>query len=796
MANGENITTRFKVDISDLKAGISEANKQIKLANAEFKAATAGMDDWAKSADGIKAKLDQLDKVLQAQKDKLAAYKGELERNEKAYQENGKRADELKKQMQDLADKGVSKSSKEYQAFEKELAAVESEQAKNKKAVEDLNVTILNQEAAVKSTEKEIKNYNNTLSDIEAGEKDVASESKGASKGIKDVGDESEKADKKSGGLAKTLATGLKKGLVAVGTAAAGAVAGLTAATVSTATLADDLLTTSQITGVSTDTLQELAYAADLVDVSVDTITGTMKKNIKSMQSAQKGTGAAADAYKRLGIEVTNSDGTLKDSEEVYWAAIDALGQMEEGTERDALAMDLFGKSAQDLNPLINTGSENMAKLAEEAHAAGAVMSGDTLDSFGEFKNSLDRLKSGAGAAKNSMGKILLPALSNLADEGVALLGEFTTGLNNANGDWGKIGETIGATVGSISQRILEKLPALIETGVGLIVQLATSIAQSIPTVIPTIVSAIIATAPKLVSGVMEILTSITQSLPEIVPMIAKSLPQIISSIVVALVSNLPALLEGAIELFMALVQAIPIVVVELIKQLPTIVSAIIDGFAELPSIFSGIWSTLTQGASAAWEGIKGVFGTVAEWFGSIFGSAWQAVKDVFSTGGQIFQGIVGSISSVFTSIVNGIISGINWVVAIPFNAINSVLDGIRNVEILGWYPFSWIGRIFVPQIPYLAKGGILKKGQMGFLEGDGAEAVVPLDKNKLWISAVAQDMLKELKLAAGVNSSSVATTNNANFTQIINSPKELSRIEIYRNTKNLLDMAAMARSL
>ena len=68
MPQDENITTKFKVDISDLKAGISQANQQIKLANAQFKAASAGMDDWQKSSEGIKAKLSQLDSVLAAQK--------------------------------------------------------------------------------------------------------------------------------------------------------------------------------------------------------------------------------------------------------------------------------------------------------------------------------------------------------------------------------------------------------------------------------------------------------------------------------------------------------------------------------------------------------------------------------------------------------------------------------------------------------------------------------------------------------------------------------------------------------
>ena len=128
MANGEEITTKFKVDVSDLKSGISEANQQIKLANAEFKAATAGMDDWSKSADGIQAKLKQLDSVLAAQKSKLEAYNEQLSRQQKAYDENGKRAAELRSKLEELASNGVSKTSEEYKKYENALAACESEQ--------------------------------------------------------------------------------------------------------------------------------------------------------------------------------------------------------------------------------------------------------------------------------------------------------------------------------------------------------------------------------------------------------------------------------------------------------------------------------------------------------------------------------------------------------------------------------------------------------------------------------------------------------------------------------------------
>lgn len=161
-------TTKFKVDISELKSGIQEANKNIKLANAEFKAASAGLDNWAKSSDGVSAKLKQLSTVLDAQKTKLKNYESQYEALENAYDENGKRAEELKQSLQDLANQGVSKTSDEYKTLEKSLAEVEKEQASNRKAADNMKVTILNQKAAVSSTEKEIRNYENSLADIES----------------------------------------------------------------------------------------------------------------------------------------------------------------------------------------------------------------------------------------------------------------------------------------------------------------------------------------------------------------------------------------------------------------------------------------------------------------------------------------------------------------------------------------------------------------------------------------------------------------------------------------------------
>lgn len=147
--------------------------------------------------------------------------------------------------------------------------------------------------------------------------------------------------------------------------------------------------------------------------------------------------------------------------------------------------------------------------------------------------------------------------------------------------------------------------------------------------------------------------------------------------------------------------------------------------------------SNISEFFSNIWKGITEAFSNVTNWFKNTFSKAWQAVKNVFSTGGKIFEGIKDGISSVFKRVVNSLIDGINNVIAVPFNAINSALETIKNLEIAGWKPFEWITSVAVPQIPKLAKGGIVKAPTLA-LVGDNAgastgnpEVVAPLNKLK-----------------------------------------------------------------
>lgn len=165
-------------------------------------------------------------------------------------------------------------------------------------------------------------------------------------------------------------------------------------------------------------------------------------------------------------------------------------------------------------------------------------------------------------------------------------------------------------------------------------------------------------------------------------------------------------------------------------------------------NVFTGAWNGIKNAFSnvknffvEVWNGIKSVFTNVGTWFTDIFKRAWEGIKNVFAPVGTTFQNIGDSILNGLKSVVNSLIWGINQIISLPFNKLNDALRGIKGIDILGAKPFDWINEIAVPQIPYLAKGGVLKKGQMAFLEGQGDEAVIPLSQNAEWIDKVAEKL-------------------------------------------------------
>ena len=255
----------------------------------------------------------------------------------------------------------------------------------------------------------------------------------------------------------------LAGGFAAVATAIVKAEKALISMTKEAASNADDLLTLASVTGMTTDSVQELNYMADLTDVSMDRIKDSLKETTNKMQEAAAGTGDAYDAYQRLGVEITNADGSLRSAQDVFYDTIDALGEIKNQTERDALAMDLMSESAQELNPLIDLGGEKMRAYAQEAHDMGYVRDNDALKSLQGVDDAYSRLQNTQEGVKNQLAAEFAPYLEEFYGDvtsGIKYIGDVLqqSGLVDS---FGMLLETAGEIINPMDTLSNDKVPAL-----------------------------------------------------------------------------------------------------------------------------------------------------------------------------------------------------------------------------------------------------------------------------------------------------------------------------------------------
>ena len=270
--------------------------------------------------------------------------------------------------------------------------------------------------------------------------------------------------------------------------AAAAVTAAIGAVTVKSAKWADQLNTMSKKYSIGTNELQKYSAAAELVDTDVETIAKSHVKLEKTMLTASKGTGTAADAFKALGVEVTNADGSLRDGDTVWQETIAALGKMENETERDAYAMALMGRSASELNPLIEDGGETYQKFAETlAKYDLDFVDQDMLDRANDFNDSLDTMKAIGMVAFQQLGTQLAAYLAPAMEKVVDVVGRLANWFSQLSPRTQTIIAGIAAVVAVVA-------PLLI--GLGKVSFAISSIISLIATVGPAIVGIIATLGP------------------------------------------------------------------------------------------------------------------------------------------------------------------------------------------------------------------------------------------------------------------------------------------------------------
>ncbi len=394
---------------AQFKADLQQITQKSKELAAEMKAAASGANDeaqkqkiLAQQIENARNKIDALNKKYDAQKRALEESNAELEQAKQVY---GEDSDEVQK----------------------------------------LTLAVTKQETALSKTKTEINKATAELNKFESQADETADETEDLAQAEGKAGDG---ADKLKGGfsvlkgaLADLAADGIRK-----------CVDGLKELMTAGPEFADNILTLAQKTGLATDTLQEFEYMSGLIDVDVSTIAGSMKKLTKSMDSARGGTGATADAFATLGISVTDANGNLRDNEDVFYDTIDALGKVQNETERDALAMQIFGKSATDLNPLIEAGSDAMKGFAAEARDMGYVLDESSLDALGRVQDEFDRFQKQMEGVKNQIASGVAPAI----ERGMKKLSEVIKKI-----DWKKVGDQMGKAF----NKLIDALDWIVEHG-------------------------------------------------------------------------------------------------------------------------------------------------------------------------------------------------------------------------------------------------------------------------------------------------------------------------------------------
>lgn len=376
-------------------SSIKKINQETKELKSEMELLTSSFDKNTTAEEKAAAKSEVLSRQIDVQQQKvdLLTRKYDSEQEELA---------RLKAEME--------KATQEYGANSKEAAKAETEYNKFASATSKTKTELNNAQASLNKMKTELEQTQNPTKEEAEAVGDVDENLKNAGKSGVDFGTILK---------ANVASAAIVSGVRALAKAVKDVASGIASSIGDTLQWADDLNTLSIKTGLSTDKLQEFEYMADLIDTDVETIAGSMTKLIRSMNQAADGTGSAAEAYAALGITLTDSNGELRAAEEVFGEVIDALGAMENETQRDAYAMEIFGKSARELNPLIEAGSDTLADYAREAHEVGYVLDNDTIAPLTAAKDAMDRMKKAAESAKRQLIAALGPRLASALEKAV-----------------------------------------------------------------------------------------------------------------------------------------------------------------------------------------------------------------------------------------------------------------------------------------------------------------------------------------------------------------------------------------
>lgn len=594
----------------EFRKELKQINEGIKTLGSEMKVVTSEFTNQEKSVESLTKENDVLNRTINSLNDKLDLQKKMLEESAKAYGE----ADERTMKWQQAVNKTQA-----------ELNTATAKVKENEKAMDDLG--------------KEVDDTTESFDD--------------GAKGATTFGEV----------LKANLASqAIISGVKALGSAIKGAVEGLAGMVTDAAGAADEILTLSTQTGLSTDQIQKFQYASELIDVPLETLTGSLSKLTKQMASAQGGTGDAADTFAELGVAVTNADGSLRDNEDVFKDTIAALGKIDNETERDAKAMKIFGKSAQDLNPLILGGADALQQYGEEAEKAGLILSEGELSDLGSVQDNMDRLTQSIDMAKTKLVSSFAEPVSEALNVAVSSVQRLSQAF--AEGGWEGLAQEMGSVVTEAVQYMTEHLdeitgfattlvstlvkgistalPSIGQAAADIVVALVEMLAECLPQLATSAVDMVMTLVENLLSpeslqaivgAALDLVVNLATGLVDAIPKIVERLPEIITGIIEGLLAPemIAKIIQAGIDLIVNLVGNIPEIVSGLVNAIPEILSGLVNGFLSEENL-QKLYNLGLDMMNKIWEGMKSVARRVAEWVTDVINgdNAPQSVKDFY----------------------------------------------------------------------------------------------------------------------------------------------------------------------
>lgn len=607
----------------------------IKGITIEFRGETTKLDKALKDIDkdtrSIDKELKQVNNDLKFNPSNVELWKQKQQLLSDKVKETSQRLDILKDAQKQLDASGVEKNSEEYRQLQREII----------------------------ETESKLKTFKGQL---------------------KQVG------DVKLTALSKQLDTISQKthGLSMAGGAIAG---GLLANTVNTARQVDDIATLAQQYGVTTDEIQKFNYAQELVDVDTQTMLGSMQKMTKQM-------GANNSAFSTLGVSITDANGEMRDSTAVWYDVLSALGNVENETQRDILAQELFGRSAAELAGIIDDGGASLKAYGQEAEDAGLIMSSDDVDAANKFNDALDKLKGTISGNLLKAGAQLAESLLPVFEKISSAVGTVLTWFGNLDGKTQMIILSIAGAIAAISPvaGVLGKITKAI------------SIAKTAMTAIMPFIAGIslpvlgIVAAIAAVIAILVVLWKKSETFRNIVTAIWEG----IKTVIMAVVDNIRTKWE-AFKTFLA-------VTIEVIKAIIESLKQKWESFKEKVAMVVDAVKQRLEDIKQKWEDFK-----------QKISDGIQTIKDKFEEWREKVQSVVDSIKDKFEWLKKKVQPIIDF-----FSGIGNTISGI----------FSGGGKISAPNISaasvgvsWHASGGIFTRPTIAGIGEAGDEAVIPLDK-------------------------------------------------------------------